>query len=120
MKHRPHDTAARRNALKKAVLLILTVLIMLGSGGCEAHKNLDGTYTALDQPMPQDETTLIETIIVKGNEMTMAGKTSQQTLTFQIIGDELVFETKFGRFSYPFFIQDSNLVIDGITYVKQK
>lgn len=101
----------------KKFAVLLTVLLMVVLSACSSTKMLDGTYVA--DNLPPSEETLVETIILKGDKLTMKGKNSTQTLSYAILNGKIVFETKYGSFSYNIVVNQESLIIDGITYNKQ-
>lgn len=103
--------------MKKIAVLLAVVLVMVALSACSSTKKLDGTYFA--DNLPPSEETLVETIILKGDKLTMKGKNSTQTLGYAIKDGKMVFDTKFGSFSYDLVVNQDSLIIDGITYKRQ-
>ena len=101
----------------KKIAVLLTVLVMVALSACSSTKMLDGTYVA--DNLPPSEETLVETIILKGDKLTMKGKNSTQTLSYVIMNGKIVFETKYGSFSYDIVVNQDSLIIDGIIYNRQ-
>ena len=103
--------------MKKLMISLSALILVFTLSACSGQNKLDGIYIATE--LPSTEETVVEKVTIKGNELTMSGKNLSKTLEFKIQGKQIVFDTKFGTFSYAINVEDGIIIIDGITYIKQ-